>query len=240
MRQQHRVVQLEQRGRDFGFALVDVQTRASNHTVLQSRGVMAYQLPDHQGVDTTTPPLLLAGFLTLLGVLQVCAALASKLQPGPLLFISQGPLVYTTFAALLIATVMMLFMEFCGLRLFIKLLDVPKHILLPIILVLCVVGAFGLSSRLFDVCSILLFGLLGYGFVKAGLPAAPFIIGFILGPMAETNLRRGLMLSDGNFADFFTTPIAGSLLGLALAFVLWQMFSALRPKPSAINAILRT
>ena len=72
------------------------------------------------------------------------------------------------------------------------------------------------------------------------VPAAPFIIGFILGPMAETNLRRGLMLSDGNFADFFTTPIAGSFLGLALAFILWQVFSALRPKPSAINAILRT
>lgn len=90
------------------------------------------------------------------------------------------------------------------------------------------------------VWSILLFGLLGYGFVKAGLPAAPFIIGFILGPMAETNLRRGLMLSDGNLMDFFTTPIAGSFLGLALAFVLWQVFSALRPKPSAINAILRT
>ena len=147
---------------------------------------------------------------------------------------------YTIFAALIVATCMMLFMEFYGLRLFIKLLDVPKHILLPIILVLCVVGAFGLSSRLFDVWSILLFGLLGYGFVKAGMPAAPFIIGFILGPMAETNLRRGLMLSDGNFGDFFTTPIAGSFLALALIFVLWQVFSALRPKPSAINQILRT
>ena len=58
--------------------------------------------------------------------------------------------------------------------------------------------------------------------------------------MAETNLRRGLMLSDNNFLDFFTNPIAGSFLGLALVFILWQVFSALRPKPSAINEILRT
>jgi len=117
---------------------------------------------------------------------------------------------------------------------------VPKHILLPIILVLCVVGAFGLSSRLFDVWSILLFGLLGYGFVKAGMPVAPFIIGFILGPMAETNLRRGLMLSDGNFASFFTNPIAATFLGLALAFVLWQLYSALRPRGGVLGQALRT
>ncbi|MNT80509.1 Tripartite tricarboxylate transporter TctA family protein [compost metagenome] len=105
---------------------------------------------------------------------------------------------------------------------------------------LCVVGAFGLSSRLFDVWSILVFGLLGYVFVKAGMPAAPFIIGFILGPMAETNLRRGLMLSDGNFVSFLGNPIAATFLGLALAFVLWQVYSALRPKKSALNEILRT
>ncbi|KQQ56087.1 Tat pathway signal protein [Pseudomonas sp. Leaf127] len=155
-------------------------------------------------------------------------------------FLIHGPLVYTIFAALIVATFMMLFMEFYGLRLFIKLLDVPKHILLPIILVLCVVGAFGLFSRLFDVWSILLFGVLGYGFDKAGMPAAPFIIGFILGPMAETNLRRGLMLSDGNFMAFLSNPIAASFLGLALAFIVWQVYSAMRPKKSAIDEILRT
>ena len=96
------------------------------------------------------------------------------------------------------------------------------------------------SSRLFDVWSILLFGLLGYGFVKAGMPVAPFIIGFILGPMAETNLRRGLMLSDGNFAAFVSNPIAATFLGLALAFVLWQLYSAVRPRSGAIAQALRT
>jgi len=204
-------------------------------------GVVASETANNAGIGGAMMPLMTLGIPgDTVTAIMLGGFLIHGIQPGPLLFVSQGPLVYTIFAALIVATVMMLFMEFYGLRLFIKLLDVPKHILLPIILVLCVVGAFGLSSRLFDVWSILLFGLLGYAFVKAGTPAAPFIIGFILGPMAETNLRRGLMLSDNNFMDFLTTPIAGTFLGLALAFVLWQVFSALRPKPSAINEILRT
>ena len=134
---------------------------------------------------------------------------------------------------------MMLVLEFYGLRIFIKLLAVPKHILLPIILVLCVVGAFGLSSRVFDVWTILLFGLIGYGFVKGGMPAAPFIIGFILGPMAETNLRRGLMLSDGHFMGFLTNPISACFLALALLSVLWHLFSALRGRKSSVERLQR-
>ncbi|AEF24311.1 MULTISPECIES: tripartite tricarboxylate transporter permease [Pseudomonadaceae] len=167
--------------------------------------------------DTVTA-MLLGGFLI------------HGIQPGPLLFITQGPLVYTIFAALILATVIMLVLEFYGLRIFIKLLSVPKHILLPIILVLCVVGAFGLNSRLFDAWSILLFGILGYGFIKAGMPAPPFIIGFILGPMAETNLRRGLMLSDGSFTAFLTSPISALFLGLAALSVLWHAYSLLRAR----------
>ena len=68
----------------------------------------------------------------------------------------------------------------------------------------------------------------------------PFIIGFILGPMAETNLRRGLMLSDGDFGAFLSNPIAAVFLGLALVFILWQVVSSLRSKKSLVNEILRT
>src|SRR3990167_6905076 len=204
-------------------------------------GIVASETANNAGIGGAMLPLMTLGIPgdTATPIL-LPRFLIHGIQPGPLLFISQGPLVYTIFAELIVATVLMLFMEFYGLRLFIKLLDVPKHILLPIILVLCVVGAFGLSSRLFDVWSILLFGLLGYLFVKAGMPAAPFIIGFILGPMAETNLRRGLMLSDGNFGAFLSNPIAAVFLGLALVFILWQVVSSLRSKKSLVNEILRT
>jgi putative tricarboxylic transport membrane protein len=131
-------------------------------------------------------------------------------------------------------------LEFYGLRMFIKLLAVPKHILLPIILVLCVVGAFGLNSRIFDVWAVLLFGLLGYGFVKSGLPIAPFIIGFILGPMAETNLRRGLMLSDGSFGGFLTNPISAGFLVLAVASISWHLVTVIRNRKSAAIELMRS
>ncbi|MCM2339840.1 tripartite tricarboxylate transporter permease [Rhodoferax sp.] len=170
--------------------------------------------------DTVTA-MLLGGFMI------------HGIQPGPLLFISQGPLVYSIFIAMVVSAFIMLFAELYGVRVFVKLLDIPKHILLPIILVLCFVGAFGLGNRIFDVGVIVFFGLLGYGFVKFGVPQTPFIIGLILGPMAETNLRRGLMLSDNNFMDFLTKPIAGTFLGLAAASVVWHVVQAHRAKPAA-------
>ena len=173
--------------------------------------------------DTVTA-MLLGGFMI------------HGIQPGPLLFVSQGPLVYSIFIAMLVSSLIMLACELYGVRLFIKMLAVPKHILLPIILVLCVVGAFGLGNRIFDVGTIVFFGLLGYGFVKCGIPQTPFIIGLILGPMAETNLRRGLMLSDGSFVGFLTEPISGTFLALAIASVALHIYQNHRPKESLATA----
>ncbi|MEH6773170.1 MAG: tripartite tricarboxylate transporter permease, partial [Cereibacter changlensis] len=119
-------------------------------------------------------------------------------------------------------------LEFWGLRIFIRLLAIPKHILLPVILVLCAVGAFGLASRVFDIWTILAFGVLGFAFVKAGIPTAPFIIGFILGPMAETSFRRGLQLSRGDYTGFLTNPISGTFLALAAVSIAWQAYSEYR------------
>jgi len=194
-------------------------------------GVVASEAANNAGIGGAMIPLLTLG-IPGDGVTAIMLGgfLVHGIQPGPMLFVTQGPLVYTIFAALVVATVMMLVLEFYGLRIFIRLLAVPKHILLPIILVLCVVGAFGLSSRVFDVWTILLFGLIGYGFVKLKVPAAPFILGFILGPMAETNLRRGLMLSDGDFLGFLSNPISGVFLVLAIVSVLWHVIQAWRGK----------
>jgi len=203
-------------------------------------GIVAPETANNAGIGGAMIPLLTLGIpgdavtAILLGGFMI-----HGIQPGPMLFVSQGELVYTIFAALILATILMLVLEFYGLRIFIKLLAVPKHILLPIIMVLCVVGAFGLSSRIFDVWTIVFFGLLGYGFVKGGIPPAPFIIGFILGPMAETNFRRGLMLSDGSFMGFLTSPISGSFLGLAVAVIVWHLVVVLRGKRSETAEILR-
>ncbi|MFN7026350.1 MAG: tripartite tricarboxylate transporter permease [Pseudorhizobium sp.] len=200
-------------------------------------GIVAPEAANNAGIGGALIPLLTLGIpgdavtAILLGGLMI-----HGIQPGPMLFITQGPLVYTIFAALMLSAIVMLIVEFYGLRIFIRLLAIPKHILLPVILVLCVVGAFGLASRLFDVWSVLGFGLLGYAFVKAGIPTAPFIIGFILGPMAETNFRRGLQLSQGEFSGFLTNPISAAFLGCAALSIFWQIYRGIRPAPQRRTA----
>lgn len=199
-------------------------------------GVVASETANNAGIGGAMIPLLTLGIpgdavtAILLGGFMI-----HGIQPGPMLFITQGEFVYTIFAALILSAVMMLILEFWGLRVFIRLLAIPKHILLPVIVVLCAVGAFGLASRIFDIWTILGFGVLGYAFVKAGIPTAPFIIGFILGPMAETNFRRGLQLADGDATSFLTNPISGSFLALAGLSIAWQVYRMLRPRPAAVS-----
>jgi putative tricarboxylic transport membrane protein len=195
-------------------------------------GVVASETANNAGIGGAMIPLLTLGIPgDAVTAVMLGGFMIHGIQPGPLLFTTQGVLVYTIFSALILSTFMMLICEFYGLRIFVKLLAVPKHILLPIILVLCVVGAFGLGNRVFDIWTILLFGLIGYGFVKFGIPQPPFIIGFILGPMAEVNLRRGLMLSDGEFTGFLTSPISGTFLILSLASIVWHIVQAYRAQP---------
>ncbi|MBQ8080630.1 MAG: tripartite tricarboxylate transporter permease, partial [Clostridia bacterium] len=163
--------------------------------------------------DTTTAMLL--GALTL-----------HNLTPGPLLFENQAPVVYGIFAAMLIASVIMLFMEFYGLRVFVKLLSIPKYILLPCVFVLCVIGAYNLKNNMSQVIACIVFGLIGFSFKKFEIPSTPFILGFILGPLAEQNYRRGLMKTGGSFVPFLTSPISAVFLGIA---VLMVVVYALKP-----------
>lgn len=140
-------------------------------------------------------------------------------QPGPLLFTTHPDVVYGVFAAMMIASVLMLLIQMVGLRLFAKVLKIPKYYLMPIIIVLCIVGAFGLNSRMFDCWSIVFFGLIGYIMSKLEIPLAPMIMAFVLGETVETNLRRALMYSNGSIAPFFTQPISCVFLILAVVSV---------------------
>ncbi len=191
-------------------------------------GIIASETANNAGIGGAMIPLMTLGIpgdgvtAILLGGFMV-----HGIAPGPLLFTNHAVLVYTIFAALILSSIAMLIIEFYGLRIFIKLLNVPKHILLPIVFILCVVGAFGLSSLIFDVWTILVFGAVGYFFVSFKVPQAPFIIGFILGPMAELNMRRGLMLSDGRWAGFFENSISCIFIVLSLFSVAYIIIKGL-------------
>lgn len=139
------------------------------------------------------------------------------IRAGPLLPLQHPEMIGYVAGAFVVATILMVVFGLLVTRLFLKILLVPTEVLMPIIFVLCVVGTYVLNGRLFDVWVMLLFGLLGYFMRLNEFPAAPFVLGFILGPMADTNLRRALMLTKGNLAPFFTRPIS---LVLIVAMVL--------------------
>jgi putative tricarboxylic transport membrane protein len=128
------------------------------------------------------------------------------------------------FAAYLLAHPLMLGLLAIGARWMLRVVTVPKAALFPIVLVLCVIGAYALNNTMANVYVLLAFGLLGYVMVKLGFPLAPFILGVILGDQIEINLVRSLM-TDADLTLFLTRPISGGLLAAALlsmGLALWQ------------------
>lgn len=138
------------------------------------------------------------------------------LQPGPLLFTQNKILVYTIFIGLLVANCCMLLLGFSCLKLFTKILSVPKTILVPCIFVLCVVGSYAINNKIFDVGTMLVFGIIGYFMSKLEIPASPAILGLILGPMAEKQFRTALLKGSGHVSVFFSSPICWVFIILIL------------------------
>lgn len=184
-------------------------------------GIVASETANNASVGGALIPLLTMGIPgDTVTALMLGGFMIHGIQPGPMLFKTSGNLIYAIFASLIIANCIMLLVEFFGIRVFVKLLSIPKNILLPVIVSLCVVGAFASNNRVFDVYSMIFFGLVGFILTKAKFPLPPVILGFILASIMETNLRRGLMLSNGDFIPFLTRPIAFAFLLIAFISII--------------------
>lgn len=144
------------------------------------------------------------------------AFMVQGLSLGPLLFKEHPVEVNTIFIGLLVANLMMGIIGFSCLRLSTKIMDVPRKILVPIILTLCVVGAYSVNHTMIDVFMMMTAGIFGYILLKLGFSMSPIVIGIILGPMAETNLRRALVMSQGDYSVLYTRPICLTFLILAI------------------------
>lgn len=155
------------------------------------------------------------------------------ITPGPLIYRNHGDLLYAIFILMVLASFMMLIMMVVGLKGFIKMLKIPKYYLMPAIIIMCAVGAFGLNNRIFDIGGMLFFGIVGLLITKLGFPLPPMVLGFILGPILENNLRRGLTSSQGNFFEFFTRPISGTIIIFTLLFVAYSIFKIYRNQKTA-------
>lgn len=199
-------------------------------------GIIASEASNNSSIGGAMIPLLTLGIpgdgatAILLG-----GFMLHGMQPGPLLFMQNGDTVYHIFASMILATFVMAVLMYAGMRMFVQVLKVPNNILLPIIVVLCSIGAYALGNRVFDMWGLLLFGVIGLLMSRFKVPAPPFILGFILEGALETNLRRGLEYSNGNFLDVFTRPISAMFLiltALSLAATLFKQYRASHRQPS--------
>ncbi len=188
-------------------------------------GVVASETANNAAIGGALIPLLSLGIPgDAVTALLLGAFTMQGVQPGPLLFQNQPDVVYFIFVSLIIANVFMLFSEFFAIKGFVKLLKIKREYLFPAIILLCMLGSYGLNNRLFDVVTIFIFGVVGYFMKRWGFKTQPFILGYLVGPMAELYFRRGFMYSEGRVLPFFTSPIALlfyaiAILNIALAFV---------------------
>lgn len=161
------------------------------------------------GVPGDTSTAVLLGAFTLQG-----------LQVGPLLFTQHADLIYTIFVGFMAANVLMFILGMGLMRVYVKVLSVAEYFVVPTILILCIVGSFAINKNYFDVAVMFIFGILGYILTKLEIPMSPIVLAFILGPMAEKNFRRALMLSNGDYSVFFSRPLTVVLFAVAIISLL--------------------
>lgn len=147
------------------------------------------------------------------------------LQPGPLLYKEHLDVVYNVFASMIVANVVMLIVGAMGIRIFAKIIGVQKEILIPIIFVLSLVGSYAMRQNVFDVYLTIGFGVIGYLMQRYHYPLSPILLALILGPMAESNLRRSMVVSGGDWHILFSRPIAVGLMLLGVAFLLASVWN---------------
>ncbi|MEO7132953.1 MAG: tripartite tricarboxylate transporter permease [Vicinamibacterales bacterium] len=147
------------------------------------------------------------------------------LQPGPLLFVNSADLVWALIASMYIGNVMLLVLNLPLIGIWVKLLKVPKPLLYAGILIFATLGVYGMRQSSFDIFLLYAIGLLGFLMRRFDFPTAPVIIGMILGPLAEAQLRRALSISQGDWMIFLQKPLSAALLGITVAIVVapWLM-----------------
>ena len=155
------------------------------------------------------------------------------LRPGPALFSDTPDIVVGIFTTILVATIAMVLIQMVGIKLFVRILNIPVHYLSGILVVLSLVGSFALRSSFFDVLLTLGIGLFGYFFVKAGFPSAPVVLGLVLGSMFEGEIRRALRLSSGNPSIFFPRPISCVILLMGVGVIVSQVIKTYKEAQAA-------
>ncbi len=180
-------------------------------------GLMAAETGDNASIPGgIIPALALAIPGSAPSAVLMAAMIIHGVQPGPMLMVNQPQFVYDVVAMTLLATLGMLFFGLFLVKPLLAVIRIPRSIIMPVIMVLCTVGSFAISSRLFDVYIMLFIGVCGFVLRKLNYPIAPFVLGVVLGDILDKSLRRGLTLSDGDLSPFITRPICALLAAITV------------------------
>jgi TctA family transporter len=195
------------------------------------RGVAAPEAANNAGSQTSFIPLLTLGIPpNAVMALMVGAMTIHNIQPGPQVMTSNPELFWGLIVSMWIGNLMLVVLNLPLIGIWIKLLTVPYRWLFPAIVLFCAVGVYSTNNNTWDVWMVGMFGVIGYTFIKLGCEPAPLLLGFILGPMMEENLRRALLLSRGDWSVFVTRPLSASLLAAAMLLIIIVALPSIRSK----------
>lgn len=195
------------------------------------RGVAAPESANNAGAQTSFIPLLTLGIPpNAVMALMVGAMTIHNIQPGPQVMTSNPQLFWGLIASMWLGNAMLVILNLPLIGIWIKLLTVPYRYLFPAIVLFCAIGVYSTNNNTWDVWMVALFGVIGYSFIKLGCEPAPLLLGFILGPMMEENLRRALLLSRGDWSVFVTRPLSATLLALALLMLIIVLLPSVKKK----------
>ena len=195
------------------------------------RGVAGPEAANNAGAQTSFIPMLTLGIPpNAVMALMVGAMTIKGIQPGPQVMTSNPELFWGLIASMWVGNAMLVILNLPMIGIWIKLLTVPYRFLFPAITLFCCIGVYSLNNNTFDVFMTVAFAVVGYAFYKLSCEAAPLLLGLILGPMMEENLRRALLLSRGDWSTFVTRPLSAGLLGAAVLMLIVVMLPSIKNK----------
>ncbi len=217
------------------FASYTIEKRLSDHPEEFGQGAIAGvagpESANNAGAQTSFIPLLTLGIpANPVMALMVGAMIIQGIVPGPNVASEQPELFWGIIASMWIGNLMLVVLNLPLIGLWVKLLKVPYHVLFPVIMAFCSIGVYSVNSNVFDLYAVAFFGLMGYVLLKLRCEPAPLLLGFVLGPMLEENLRRAMILGRGDPTIFVARPISLTLLLLTLAVLVVMFLPSIRKK----------
>lgn len=221
------------------FASYTVEKRLSNHPEEFGKGaiegVAGPESANNAGAQTSFIPMLTLGIPTNpVMALMAGAMIIQGIVPGPNVATEQPSLFWGIIASMWIGNLLLIVLNLPLIGLWVKLLTVPYYILFPIIMAFCSIGVYSVNANVYDLYVVAFFGIFGYALMKMRCEPAPLLLGFVLGPLLEENLRRAMILSKGDPMTFITRPISATLLALAVAVLVIVFLPAVKKKRAEV------